>query len=78
MQIQGRSGGNPLKVVKAKRIVSGFIKGLPVYILKIKKPKKVEEGQDPDWLKEYQDVFQEELTNLPPERELVHEIELIP
>ena len=51
VQIQGRSGRNPLKVVRAKRIVSGFRKGLPIYILKINKTKKVEEGHDPDWLK---------------------------
>ena len=77
VQTQGWSGRNPLKVVKAKRIVTGFRKGLPIYILKINKPRKEEEGQDANWLKEYQDVFLEELTNLPPKRELVHEIELI-
>ena len=77
VQIQGRSGRNPLKIVKAKRIVSGFKKSLPIYILKINKPEKVEEGQDPIWLKEYQDVFLEELTYLPPKKDLVHEIELI-
>ena len=51
VQIQGRSGRNPLKVVKAKRIVNGFRKSLPIYILKINKPEKVEEGWDPTWLK---------------------------
>ena len=53
MQIQGRLGRNPLKVVKAKRIANGFRKDLPIYILKINKPKKVKEMQDPDWLKEH-------------------------
>ena len=38
----------------------------------------MEEIQDPKWLKEYKDVFPEELTSLPPKRELVHEIKLIP
>ena len=51
---------------------------MPIYILKLNKPKKLEGNQDPEWLKEYQNVFPEELTNLPPKRELVHEIELIP
>ena len=74
MQIQGTSRRSPLKIVKAKRIVSGFRKGLPIYILKINKPEREEEGQDPEWLKEYQDIFPEELTTLPPERDLVHEI----
>ena len=77
IQIHKRSGRKPLKIVKAKRIVNGFRKGLPIYILKINKLEKEEEGQDPKWMKEYQDIFPKELTNLPPERELVHEIELI-
>ena len=77
VQIQGRLSRNPVKIVKAKRIVNGFRKGLPIYILKINKQEKEEGGQDPKWLKEYQDIFSKELTNLPPERELVHDIELI-
>ena len=77
VQIQGRSGKNPLKIVKAKRKANGFRKVLPIYILKINKPKKLEGGWDPCWLKEYQDVFSKELTNLPPKQELVHKIELI-
>ena len=59
VQIQGRSGRNPLKIVKAKKIASGFKKGLPNNILKLNKPKKVEEGHNPIWLKECQDVFLE-------------------
>ena len=78
MQIQGRSRRNPLKVVKANKLVSGLRKGLPIYILKLNKLEKVEEGQEPSWLREYQDVFPKELTNLPPKGELDHEIELIP
>ena len=49
-----------------------------IYILKINKLGKEDEDQGPDWLKEYQDIFPEELTELPPDRELVHEIDLIP
>ena len=76
--IQGRSGKNPLMVVKANKIAKGYWKGLPIYILKLNKLEKLEESQDPEWLKEYKDVFPKELTSLPPKRELVHEIELIP
>ena len=47
VQIHGSLGRNPLKIVKAKRIANGFKKFLPIYILKINKPKKVEEGWDP-------------------------------
>ena len=57
VQIKGKLGRNPLKVVKAKQIVNGFRKGLPVYVLKINKPRKEDKGQEPDWLKEYQDIF---------------------
>ena len=78
VKIQGRLGKNPLKVVKAKKIAKGYKKELPIYILKLNKPEKQEESQDLEWLKEYQDVFLEELANLPPKRELVNEIELIP
>ena len=67
VQIKGKLGKSPLKVVKAKQIVNGFIKGLPVYILKINKPRKEDEDKGPDWLKEHQDIFPEELTDLSPE-----------
>ena len=78
VEIKGRSRKNPLRVVNPSKIIKGFNKGLPIYVLKLNKPDQVEEGEGPDWLSEYQDIFSEELTNLPPERELVHEIELIP
>ena len=47
-------------------------------MLKLNKFENVEEGQESIWLKENQDVSPQELNNLPPKRELVHEIELIP
>ena len=49
---QGRSSKNPLKVVKAYKIAKGYKKGLPIYILKLNKPEKLEESQDPKWLKQ--------------------------
>ena len=78
---KGRSSGKSKEESsssKSSKIVKGLRKGLPIYILKLNKPEKLEEGENSDWLGEYQDVFPEELTSLPPERELVHEIELIP
>ena len=33
---------------------------------------------DPEWLSEFRDIFPEELTQLPPSREVDHEIEVIP
>ena len=47
VHIEGKSGKNPLKVVKAKQLVNGFRKGLPIYILKINKPGKEDEDQGP-------------------------------
>ena len=35
-------------------------------------------GNDPEWLSEFRDIFPEELTQLPPSREVDHEIEVIP
>ena len=47
--IEGRSGKNPLKVVKANKIAKGYKKGLPIYILKLNKPERLEESQDQEW-----------------------------
>lgn len=33
---------------------------------------------EPAWLSEYEDVFLEELSEIPPKREVDHEIELVP
>ena len=78
VEIQGRSGKSPLRVVKASKLVKGLRKGLPIYVLKLNKPDQTEEKLDPEWLDEYQDVFPDELTSLPPSRGLVHEIDLTP
>lgn len=76
--IHGRRGKAPLRVVKAKQLMKGLQKGLPLYVLKLNKPGLKTEQQEPEWLSEYQDVFPEELTDLPPNRGLVHEITLVP
>ena len=41
----------------------------------INKPKPINE---PEWLSEYEDIFPEDLTELPPPREVDHAIDLIP
>ena len=40
VQIQGRAGKAPLKVVKINRLVKGLRKGLPIYVLNLNKPEK--------------------------------------
>ena len=79
VQVQGRNGRAPLRVVKVSNLIKGLKKGLPICVLKLNKPDpENSQLEEPGWLSEYQDVFPEELTDLPPGRGLVHEIELIP
>ena len=73
VEVVGRSQRNLLWVVKPSKL----IKGLPIYVLKLNKPEPIEERDEPDWLNKYQDIFLEELIDLPPEREPIYEIELI-
>ena len=49
-----------------------------IYAVKLNPTGKKQDTQEPDWLSEYEDVFLEELTNLPPVREVDHAIELVP
>ncbi|MCO5566312.1 hypothetical protein L7F22_019989 [Adiantum nelumboides] len=81
--IHGRRGNTPLRVAKAKQLMKELQKGLPLYVLKLNKPEKKSEDKEsedkePEWLSEFQDVFSEELTDLPPTRRLVHDITLVP
>ena len=77
-QVSGKSGKSPLRVVKAHKLVKGLRKGLQIFAITLNKPSSLPNEGDPEWLKEYDDVFPEELTKLPPPRELVHEIEVVP
>ena len=65
-------------MVKANKLAKGMRKGLPIYVIKLNKPDKETSKLEPEWLSEYQDVFPKELTDFPPKRDLIHEIELIP
>ena len=58
------------------KLLKGLKKGLPIFVLKLNNPSKSTEGEEPKWLSEYQDVFLEELIELPPSREMEHKIEL--
>ena len=78
MLVQGRNNAPKARLVKASRLVKGFKSGQQIYVVKLNKVEEPEENEDPAWLQEFLDVFPEELTNLPPSREIDHEIELIP
>ena len=45
VEIQGRSGRNPIWVVKPNKLVKGIKKGLLIYVLKLNKPKTLEERE---------------------------------
>ena len=78
VQVLRESGKSPLRVVKAHKLIKGLRKGLPILAITLNKPSKLPNEGDPEWLKEYDDVFPEELTDLPPPRKLEHKIEIIP
>ena len=54
------------------KLLKGLRMGLPIYVLKLNNPSKstAVEGDEPEWLSEYQDVFPQELSELPLDREL--------
>ncbi|MCO5593052.1 hypothetical protein L7F22_047057 [Adiantum nelumboides] len=65
-------------LVKAARLLKEIKKGQQIYAVKLNKVEQSDSKSRLDWLKEYADVFLEDLTNLPPYREVDHEIETIP
>ncbi|MCO5580269.1 hypothetical protein L7F22_034135 [Adiantum nelumboides] len=65
-------------LVNAARLLKGLKKGQQIYTVKLNKVEQSNSKSRPDWLKEYADVFPEDLTNLSPYREVDHEIETIP
>ncbi len=70
VQVQGRNGRAPPRVVKVSNLIKGLKKGLPICVLKLNKPNpENSQLEAPEWLSEYQDVFPEELTDLPQEED---------
>ena len=61
--------------MKANRLIKGAKARQHVYLVKLNKVDKTKDDQDPLWLQEFSDIFPEELTNLPPSREVDHDIE---
>ena len=64
--------------MKASNLLRGVRKGFQIYVVKLNKVDDPKPGNDPEWLSEFWDIFPEELTQLPPSREVDHEIEVIP
>ena len=58
--------------------MKGLRKRHPIYVVKLYPVSQEETFGELAWLKEYDDVFPEDLFAMPPEREVDHEIELVP
>ena len=76
--VQGKNGKPKAKLSKAKRLMKGLKSGQQIFVVKLNKIKETESEVEPMWLQEYADVFPEDLTNLPPSREIDHGIEIFP
>ncbi|MCO5548937.1 hypothetical protein L7F22_002401 [Adiantum nelumboides] len=76
--VQGKNGMSKAHLVKVARLLKGLKKGQQIYAVKLNKVEQSDSKSHSDWLKEYVDVFPEDLINLPPYREVDHEIETIP
>ena len=76
--VTGTRGDPKLHLVLATKLLKAYQKKQMIYAVKlnpIDKPKSVDE---PEWLSKFDDVFPEELTQLPPYGEVDHAIEPIP
>ena len=77
-KVMGTHGESKLQLVTATKLLKGLRKNQMIYAVKLNPTGKNQDTQEPDWLSEYADVFPEELTDLPPVREVDHAIELVP
>ena len=75
--IQGKNGKPKARLTKAKRMLRGLRSGQQVFVVKLNKIEDSVDSKEPRWMQEFSDVFLEDLTDLPPVREIYHEIELI-
>ncbi|MCO5548015.1 hypothetical protein L7F22_001471 [Adiantum nelumboides] len=78
VKIQGKSGSPKIHLVKASRLLKGLRSHQQIYVVKLNKVDPEINTSKPTWLEEYADIFPENLTELPPTREIDHEIELLP
>ena len=74
--VQGRNGRPKACLCKAKRLLKGYRAGDQIYVVKLNKIDEPEGSSKPMWLQDYSDVFPKDLTDLPLEREIDHDIEV--
>lgn len=75
--VQGKNGKPTAKLTKASRMLRGLRSGQQIYVVKLNKVEQKEGQTDPSWLHKFSNIFPEDLTNLPPSRDIDHEIEII-
>ena len=59
-------------------MLKAYKKKQMVYAVKLNPLDKPKKDNEPEWLSEFEDVFLEDLTELPPPREVDHAIDLLP
>ncbi|MCO5572769.1 hypothetical protein L7F22_026528 [Adiantum nelumboides] len=76
--VQGTNGRPKAHLVKASRLIKGAQKGQQIYVVKLNKVGKVESSSLPENLRDFFDIFPEDLSSLSPPRDIDHEIEIFP
>ena len=71
-------GHDSLALVKANNLFKGLRKGLSPDAIISNNLSTHAKGKELQWLSEFQDLFLEEFTKLPPYKEVAHEIDLKP
>ena len=75
---QGNRANPELQLVTATKLLKCFLKKQMIYAVKLNPVDKAKTANEPEWLSEFEDIFSEELSELPPPRDVDHAIELIP
>ena len=74
VQVEGTTQKPKAALVKANKILCGLRKNQQIYIAKLNKVEKEEPKWEPAWLQQYSDLFPEELMQMPPQKDIDHEI----
>ena len=77
VQVDGTTGKPKATLVEANKLLHGLRKNQQIYIAKLNKVENKEPKWEPAWLQQYSDLFPEDLMQMPPGRDIDHEIELI-
>ena len=78
VSILGVRGTPKLQLVCYSKMLKAYKRKQAIYAVKLNPVDKQPENPEPNWISKYDDVFPEELTELPPKREVDHAIELLP